>query len=134
MKKSITGNYASHTKEELLGEVELRELSVDDGAVKADIIAVLQLDDETNPPDPLPKLSESPIPQVESKASELSLNPAQPNDSEFTDGIYVKESDGEQYAVCITEPREYENTHFAKNSVHFWSGRATDFKLLFNKK
>jgi hypothetical protein len=89
------------------------------------------------PRPPLPPIAVSPIPVVEKKTADTVSNPAQPFDHEYTDGVFVKnsgEASGEEFALCITkEPDAYGNTHFAKNSVHFWSGREVEFKLSFDK-
>lgn len=138
----ISKDYDSHTKEELLAEVAARNIEgVNSSSLKADIVAALALDDETKeppqPPAPLPPLQASPIPQVPKKTDAELANPAQPHDHQYTDGIYIKldgDAKGEEFALCITEPDEYENTHFLKNSVHFWSGKEIDFKLQFDRK
>jgi len=46
MKKDITENYDSHTKEELLEEVKLRGLDVSASALKSDIVAELERSDD----------------------------------------------------------------------------------------
>ncbi len=146
----ISENYDSHTKDELLAEVDARGIEgVTSSSLKADIIAALALDDETHedvstveteqsqPPEPLPPLTASPIPQVPAKDAVSMLNPAQPLDHEYTDGLYVKldgDAKGETFALCITDPDGYENTHFLKNSRHSWSGKAIDFKQQFDRK
>jgi len=79
----------------------------------------------------------SPIPQVPKRDADSVIRPSMPLDHEYTHGIFVKlngEDAGEEFALCVTAPDGYENTHFLKNSAHFWSGRADDFKLQFDRK
>lgn len=90
------------------------------------------------PKPPLPPIAVSPIPVVDKKTPETVINPAQPFDHQYTDGVFIKnsgEAKGEAFALCITKEADgYGNTHFAKNSEHFWSGKEVDFKLSFDKE
>lgn len=79
----------------------------------------------------------TPIPQIAVKTELQLRKPAQPDDDQYTDGIYVMSEGplkGEPFALCIAEPDAYENTHFLKNSVHSWQGKADAFKLTFDKQ
>lgn len=88
------------------------------------------------PRPPLPPLVASPIPQVEpSPVAETGSDPCPyiPDDR-FTNGVWTRNSDGEDYALCIHKPDGYGNTHSARNSVHQWQGVAADFNAAFQKK
>jgi hypothetical protein len=139
--KSITSDYDSNTKEELLNEASSRGLDVNSHTSKADIIAALELSDEgpAQPPEPLPKIPlATPIPQVTLQEKDIPLeNGGAPKDEEFTDGIFVKaEGDfsGEDFALCIHPPDTYGKTHSLKNSLHFWQGTKEEFRKTFEKK
>ncbi len=95
-----------------------------------------QQDEPQQPPSPLPPLKASPIPQVEKTpiATEGSDPCPYIPDERFTDGIWNRVSDGEDYALCIHEKDGYEQTHTARNSEHQWQGRAADFNAAFTKK
>ncbi len=142
MPKNITANYDSHTKEELLAEIQLRGIEdVKAASPKADIVAALALDDESGlsqPPPPLPPIKASPVPQLPKKTALELLNPAQPLDEQYTDGIYVMANGalkGEPFALHISKvPYAYENTHFLKNSEHSWQGKEETFRLTFDKQ
>tara|TARA_R110000868_G_scaffold104347_3_gene287399 strand:- start:1012 stop:1335 length:324 start_codon:yes stop_codon:yes gene_type:complete len=86
---------------------------------------------------PLPPIAESPIPVVEKQPDKDPINPDNPNDADYMDGIFIHnagQSKGEKFALCILEKEDaYGNTHYCKNSLHSWSGTATDFKLQFDK-
>ncbi len=86
------------------------------------------------PRPPLPPIAVSPIPQIEVVKETPIEKLEQPHDFEYTGGIYIKQSDGLEYATCVREPDAYENTHFAKNSAHSWRGKETEFKLQFDRK
>jgi len=55
-------------------------------------------------------------------------------DDKFVNGIWVRNSDGEEYALCIHPPDGYNQTHTARNSVHQWQGRAEQFHADFQRK
>ncbi len=137
MPKNITGSYASHSKEELQKEYALRGLKgLEENATKGDIISALQENDEATveqPKAPLPPLKASPIPQIQPVEEIVERAEGQPpNDHEYTDGIYT---DGvEDFALAIVESERNDKTHFLKNSLHFWNGSETEFKLKFTKK
>lgn len=143
MKTNITGDYASHTKEELLTECKLRELDVTAASAKADIVAALELSDEpepgeedkapTQPPAPLPPLVASTIPVIDViPEAELGIDEgALPKDEDFTDGIFTME--GEKYALCIHKPDVYGRTHTLKNTRHLWQGKEAQFNSHFEK-
>lgn len=88
------------------------------------------------PPAPLPPLKASLIPQVDK--TPIATNGSDPcpyiTDDRFTDGIWNRVSDGEDYALCIHDADGYGNTHTARNSEHQWQGRAADFNTAFNRK
>lgn len=132
----ITKDYDTHTKEDLLAEAGARKIEgVNAGSLKADIVAALELNDEpAQPPAPLPKLKASPIPQIP-VATELPATPSDdPKDEDFTDGVFKKKSDGEDYALAIKKDALSGRTHYAKNSAHFWNGTEGDFDEQFSKK
>ena len=141
---AMTG-YDTKSKEDLLAIAKARGLQVGQQTHKADIIAALESDDKATeeaaaaiqPPAPLPAKSVSPIPYVKPPDHVDFLNPAQPLDEEYTDGIYIKndgDAKGEEFALCVAEPDGYHCTHFLKNTVHFWSGTKSQFKEQFDKK
>lgn len=141
--KHITKDYDSHTKEELLAEIHSRKIEgVTMSTSKPDMVAALALDDEvddevqTQPPEPLPPLKASPIPQVEK--TPIAENGSDPcpfiTDERFTDGIWVRASDGEDYALCIHDADGYGNTHTARNSEHQWQGKIEQFNAAFSRK
>ncbi len=133
----ITENYEKHSKDELIAEADSRGL--DSSGNKADIIAALELSDEKEPeqpPAPLPPLKASPIPQVDkAPVAETGSDPCPYiTDDRFTDGVFIRHSDGEQYALCIHDSDGYGQTHTARNSVHQWQGKAEQFNAAFTKK
>lgn len=88
------------------------------------------------PPAPLPPLVASPIPQVEkTPVAETGSDPSPyiPDDR-FVNGVWIRQSDGEEYALCIHEPDGYGQTHTARNSVHQWQGGAAAFNAAFQRK
>ena len=88
------------------------------------------------PRPPLPPIAVSPIPVVIPRTPETIINPSQPLDECYLDGIFICNSGGakgEEFALCIAAEDGYGKTHFCKNSVHFWSGTETEFKLQFDK-
>lgn len=142
--QAMTG-YDTQSKEDLLAIAKARGLPVGQQTLKADIITALEEDDKATeesaiaiqPPPPLPEKSVSPIPFVKPADSPDFLNPAQPFDHEYTDGIFIKnegDAKGEEFALCVTDPNDYNCTHFLKNTVHFWSGSKSQFKEQFDKK
>lgn len=139
MKKNITSDYDSHTKEELLEECSLRGIDgVNTSTLKADIIAALELSDEDAPKTtaPLPPPEESPLPVVARKDSVINSEPGQPLDHEYTDGIFVKRTGaaaGEPFALCIHAANDFGITHTAKNTAHTWSGTEAEFRQEFDK-
>lgn len=88
------------------------------------------------PPPPLPPLKASPIPLVAVKEEESFGSDGAPYipDERFTDGIWTRRSDGEDYALCIHEPYTYGQTHMARNSQHQWEGVSEQFHAEFTKK
>lgn len=88
------------------------------------------------PPAPLPPLVASNIPQVVPAVAAESGHDPCPfiPDERFTDGIWVRTSDGEEYALCIHAKDGYEQTHTARNSVHQWQGKVADFNANFTRK
>lgn len=91
-----------------------------------------------------PKAPEPEKPEVAKKASSLpQIKPAaelpatpsdDPKDEDFTDGVFKKKSDGEEYALSIKKDAVTGRTHYAKNSAHFWNGTEADFDEQFSKK
>lgn len=138
--KNITDNYDSHTVDELKAEIALRGLAAPAGALKADLVAELE-EDDTKPvvTPPLPPPAKSPLPVVTIPEQGVYIEKSQPDDHEFTDGIYVYSIDdsqlhGEKFALCIHDPDTYENTHSLKNTAHFWQGTKAEFKAAFEKE
>lgn len=140
--KTITENYADHTKDELIAEASRRGITdVTSSSLKGDIVAALELSDESKlaPPEPLPKVAlASPIPLAVAKEAPTPLDQGgAPLDEEYTDGLYVMpEGDfaGEVFALCIHPADTYGRTHSLKNSLHAWQGTKDEFKKTFEKK
>jgi len=73
------------------------------------------------------------IPAVESPLAALPNPEPVPALADYKD-LYVKEDDGEVYAVAkLTEARD-DKTVFAMNQVHFWNGTESEFRLGFTAK
>lgn len=91
---------------------------------------------EIKQPEPLPAVAPNPIPLVtpipvaESGSDPCPYIP----DEKFVNGLWTRNSDGEDYALCIHKPDGYGQTHTARNSVHQWQGVASDFNAAFQKK
>jgi hypothetical protein len=93
-------------------------------------------EEQEQPRPPLPPILASPIPLVEKvEASETGSDPCPyiPDDR-FVNGIWIRESDGEEYALCIHKEDGYGQTHTARNTVHQWQGRAEQFNAAFQRK
>lgn len=139
-------DYTGKSSEDLLAIAKARGLSLRKNASDETIIEALEEDDKETesaaaaiqPPAPLPIKPVSLLPVVIAPDSPTIINPAQPLDDEYTDGIFIHTlecaSRGEEFALCVTEPNEYHCTHFLKNTVHFWSGTKSQFKEQFDKK
>lgn len=138
----ISKDYASHSKDDLQAEADVRGLTVvgtgTNGAILKDDLVVALEDNDTapeQPKTPLPKLTASPIPQVQDGTENTPFVPGDaPKDEDYTDGVFTRTSDGEDYALAIHEPDTYGKTHSAKNSRHFWQGTKEEFKKEFEKK
>jgi hypothetical protein len=93
-------------------------------------------DTEAQPAVTTSTLAASPIPQVEKKPVAESGSDPSPYipDDRFVNGVWVRESDGEEYALCIHAPDGYGQTHTARNSVHQWQGGAAAFNAAFQRK
>lgn len=149
MPKAITSDYDSHTKEELLGEIEARKIEgVPASALKADIVSALEKDDAggDKPPTPMtPAAIASPqprqpmpgnIPVVKSALpANIPRAPGALPDLKDYKGEYTKD-DGEVYALAtVPEDQAIDHkTHFAMNTEHFWNGTQQQFKEQFEKK
>ena len=77
--------------------------------------------------------TKSKLPVVEVKPIAEKLSPVAPTDEKYTDGIFLKRSDGEKYALCIHEEDNYGRTHSLKNTAHFWQGTKEQFQEHFEK-
>jgi len=91
-----------------------------------------------HPSAPLPKLVASPIPQVEARPEVSTVvSGGAPADEDYAGGIFTMTAGawiGEDFALCIHAPDTYERTHSLKNSLHFWQGKAEEFRKTFEKK
>lgn len=158
MKKNLTENYDSHTKEELLAECNLRGVEgVSSSSLKADIIAALELNDEqadTEPKvtKPLPSPVASNIPNVPKAPIVEDVSSPSYKDEDFDGGIFrMRERisfvdaegnekwkgtlhPGEVFALCKHNPDVYGRTHSLKNSVHFWEGSESQFQIAFERE
>lgn len=139
--------YDTKSKDDLLAIAKARGLPVTQQTNKSEIITALEEDDKVTedaataiqPPSPLPPKTVSQIPYVKPADSPDFINPAQPLDHEYTEGIFIKNdgaAKGEEFALCVSEPDSYHYhcTHFLKNTVHFWSGTKEQFKQQFDRK
>ena len=66
-----------------------------------------------------------------SEALDPRSNP--PRDEDHSKGIFKRISDGELYALAIHKPDCYNRTHSLKNSLHFWQGNESEFRIQFDK-
>lgn len=73
------------------------------------------------------------LPQVKAPV-ELPATPSDdPKDEDYTEGVFKKKSDGEDYAIAIKKDALSGRTHYAKNSAHFWNGTESEFDEQFSK-
>jgi len=128
-------DYSEQTKDHLLAEVSKRKqggrnLEVNQQDNKADIVSALELDDEAKDNASAANSAQG-IPQVEAKEPSVPVGESTA-DLKYS-GVWTNNEDGEPYGLCVVQDAPDGRTHFAKNSVHFWNGSATDFKLKFDK-
>jgi len=88
------------------------------------------------PPPAAPPVAPAPTPpppNIPKAPPEGHENPdAVPPLDEF-EGKFVRDSDGEQYALAIRENHILGRTHVAKNTVHTWEGTEEEFNKVFKK-
>lgn len=149
MATRIKSDYASALKDDLLSEIEARKkegspnfADISASSLKDELVASLELDDEhkASAPDataeaksggkatPIPLVAKNP--EAENGSDPCPYIP----DEKFTSGVWIRASDGEEYALCIHPADGYGQTHTARNTVHQWQGRAVDFNSAFTKK
>lgn len=139
--KRITEKYADHNKDELAAEARARKIdSVNQSSNKADLVAALELDDSAPKGDvdsdtqektghDQPIIRSNPVaPSVKNES-----NVTQPDVKDYK-GSYVKNDDGEEYALAIVESDPLGKTHKLRNEAHFWEGTKDEFKAQFEKK
>lgn len=131
-------DYSKLKKDELLDEVSKRnaagrELGVDAGSTKEDIIASLQMDDD-DAASHVEEEETGDLPEGDrNNLTAIAVSPSQPKNSEYK-GRYVNKNDGETYALAVVLDDPYDNTHKLKNTAHFWEGTESAFKANFDKK
>lgn len=136
--KNITSDYASHTKEELFAELALRGVKdVPTNALKDDIVARLELEDEVDASDP----REQDPKGLDNKAvatSDGQVTRSVPIDLDEYKGQYrlVKDSfPGEVFGLKIVEKEDVRHgkTHHAKSPLRFGDYTPEEFRAQFDK-
>jgi hypothetical protein len=131
----ITKDYATHTKDDLLAEAGVRGItSVNSSSAKADIVAELELNDESNAPTPKPAKPSNLPAGLPAAIADIRLPGTPPADKDYS-GSATQIGSGEKFAVCIVKDAEAVDgkTHFAKNTLHFWNGTPAEFREQFDK-
>lgn len=85
-------------------------------------------------PEPLPPVSESPLPVVEPDPIPFHVEEDPLTDDKFKDGIYIHRKTRKPFALYKHAPDGYERTHSLKNTAHFWQGTEEEFFLAFEKQ
>lgn len=156
----ITEDYSSHTKDELIAEIDARRtegrtIDGNTGTLKDDLVAALDLDDhakdkekptpEKPPAKPkTPVIADAPanplveasnIPTVEEVPLPAHLEFRPPAIKDYA-GEYVR-SDGstpELFALAINKDAPDGKTHFLLNSLHFDNVTPEEFRAKYDEK
>lgn len=156
--KRISGDYdKDHLKDDLQAEADARGLEVKgtgaNGAVtKEDLVKALNDNDGEvsgaagtakvgpggTPPaagaTTLEKTAPKNIPRAPQAQSLGGAEPTPPMDK-FTEGTFVRKSDGEEYALAVVPMNPLNGrTHRAMNTAHYWEGTEEQFVKAFTKK
>lgn len=144
----ITKDYDQHTKEALLGEAHARNIEgINTGTTKADIIAALQLDDESEKPkfppikEPAPDPRDARIAELEKQlaakqpgAPSMPMNvPSAVDLDAHKDGSYKRIGSDEVFQLKIVKDDPIGRTHKLKNKEHFIEVNEKDFRAQFEK-
>lgn len=136
--KNITSDYASHTKEELFAELALRGVKdVPTNALKDDIVARLELEDEVDASDPREQ-DPNGVGNKSVATSDGQTTRSVPIDLDEYEGQYrlVKDSfPGEVFGLKIVDKESVRHgkTHHAKSPLRFGDYTPEEFRAQFDK-
>lgn len=144
MAKKISGDYANHEKADLQAEADSRKLNVTgtgaSGAViKEDLVKALEASDSAAPGAPgapVKTFAETAPPNIPKVKEAISLAGAEPTPpaEDFTQGEFIRKSDGEKYALAVVKLTTLsDRTHRLMNTLHYWEGTEQQFIESFTK-
>lgn len=152
--KRISGDYdKDHLKDDLQAEADARGLEVkgtgaNSAVTKEDLVKALNDNDNSGQAGQtqtglsgtpaagatLEKTAPKNIPRAPQSQSLGGAEPTPPMDK-FTEGTFVRKSDGEEYALAVVPANPLNGrTHRAMNTAHYWEGTEEQFVKAFTKK